>query len=101
MTDQHDKTDMRINARLDDSYAQKIDYLKQATGLSLSGLVRESVERYYHEVRAQAERQHNELDGLVGAFDGRPDTPTNLSEDYKRWLWDEPPIESSAANPGE
>ena len=83
---------MRINARLDDSYAEKIAYLRQATGLSLSDLVRESVERYYRQVRTKADHQRDELDDLVGAFEGTNDTPTNLAEDYKRQLWTEPPI---------
>jgi|GEM_PF-4004537 len=83
---------MRINARLDDSYTEKIEYLKQATGLTLSDLVRESVERYYQQVRTEADRQRDELDDVVGAFEGRDDTPTNLAADYKRQLWTERPI---------
>jgi Arc/MetJ-type ribon-helix-helix transcriptional regulator len=77
---------MRINARLDDSYEEKIEYLRQATGLSASDLVRESLERYYVEIRAEAERRHDALDELVGAFDGRDDTPTDLAAQYKRYL---------------
>jgi Arc/MetJ-type ribon-helix-helix transcriptional regulator len=86
---------MRINARLDDSYTQKIDYLRQATGLSLSDVVRESVERYYRQIRAEAERQRDELDDLVGAFEGQDDSPTNLAAEYKRWLWTERPSNAS------
>lgn len=79
---------MRVNARLDDSYAEKIEYLKEMTGQTLSDLIRESVDRYYMTVRAEAERRQCALDELVGAFDGRKDTPTDLSADYKRYLWD-------------
>ena len=37
---------MRINARLDDNATDKLDYLQQQTGLSLSDVVRESIEHY-------------------------------------------------------
>ena len=92
---------MRINARLDDSYAEKIEYLKQATGLSLSDLMRESLERYYVEVRAEAERRQDELDDLVGAFKGRADTPTDLAAEYKRYLWNDRHADPSTAAKGE
>jgi hypothetical protein len=78
---------MRINARLDDNAAHKLDYLQQQTGLSLSDVVRESIEHYYAEVRDRAERDASALDALVGAFEGNDDTPTDLSADYKRHLW--------------
>ncbi|MBK1629822.1 hypothetical protein CKO31_03510 [Thiohalocapsa halophila] len=78
---------MRINARLDNNAADKLDYLQQQTGLSLSDVVRESIEHYYAEVRHRAERDAAGLDALVGAFDGSADAPTDLSADYKRYLW--------------
>jgi hypothetical protein len=78
---------MRINARLDDSSAEQLGYLQQQTGQSLSDVVRESIERYYTEVRLRAEREAGALDDLVGAFAGTADTPTDLSADYKRQLW--------------
>ena len=81
---------MRVNARLDDSYTEKLEFLKQATGLTLSDVVRESVDRYYAQVRNEAEGRHAELDRLVGAFDGLPETPVDLSAEYKRYLWSEP-----------
>jgi hypothetical protein len=76
---------MRVNARLDDSYSEKLEFLKQATGLTLSDVVRESVDRYYAQVRNEAE-----LDRLVGAFDGLPQTSVDLSAEYKRYLWPDP-----------
>jgi predicted transcriptional regulator len=78
---------MRINARLDDNAADKLDYLQRKTGLSLSDVVRESIEHYYAEVRDRAERDAAALDALVGAFAGSDDSPTDLSADYKRYLW--------------
>ena len=81
---------MRVNARLDDSYFEKLEFLKQATGLTLPDVVRESVDQYYARVRNEAAGRFAELDRLVGAFDGREDTPANLSADYKRYLWTDP-----------
>jgi hypothetical protein len=81
---------MRVNARLDDSYTEKLEFLKQATGLTLSDVVRESVDRYYAQVRNEADDRHAELDRLVGAFDGLPETPVDLSAEYKRYLWPDP-----------
>jgi metal-responsive CopG/Arc/MetJ family transcriptional regulator len=78
---------MRINARLDDNVADKLDYLQRTTGLSLSDVVRESIEHYYTEVRDRTERDAAALDVLVGAFEGSDDSPTDLSADYKRYLW--------------
>jgi len=43
---------MRVNARLDDESQQQIDYLVSHTGQSVSSVLRESVARYYAEVRA-------------------------------------------------
>jgi predicted DNA-binding protein len=42
----HRQLAMRINARLDDNATDKLDYLQQQTGLSLSDVVRESIEHY-------------------------------------------------------
>lgn len=78
---------LRINARLDDSYGEKLEYLKNTTGLCLSDVVRESVDRYYAQVRSETARRQCGLDDLVGAFEGRDDTPTDLSAEYKRYLW--------------
>lgn len=83
---------MRINARVDDNAADKLDYLQRQTGRSLSDVVRESIEHYYAEVRDRAERDAAGLDALVGAFEGSDDSPTDLSADYKRYLWADDPV---------
>jgi predicted transcriptional regulator len=44
---------MRVNARLDEQAQQQLEYLTQATGQSVSVILRESVARYYVEVKAQ------------------------------------------------
>ena len=50
---------MRINARLDDEAQAHISYLTQATGQSVSQVVREAVARYHAQLKArQTAPQH-------------------------------------------
>ncbi|MBW7901106.1 MAG: CopG family transcriptional regulator [Rhodocyclaceae bacterium] len=77
---------MRVNARLDDSYEDKFAYLQEATHLCVSDIVRESVDRYYEAVKAEQASKRHSLDALVGAFEGRPDTPDDLSTNYKKYV---------------
>jgi predicted DNA-binding protein len=44
---------MRVNARLDDTTRQQLDYLTHATGQNVSHVVRESVAHYYAQVRRE------------------------------------------------
>ena len=74
---------MRINARLDDDAQQQINYLTQATGQSVSHVVREAVARYHREVASQGGLRH--FAKLIGQGDsGRSDGATN----YKQILAD-------------
>ena len=75
---------MRINARLDENLAYKLDYLTHAEGMSVSNVVKESISRYYEEVRApQAVAQ--EILGLNG-FIGCAENDADLSTNYKHTL---------------
>ena len=44
---------MRLNARLDDEANSNVEYLTQATGQSVSQMVREALARYRREVQPQ------------------------------------------------
>ena len=44
---------MRINVRLDDEAQAQINYLTQATGQSVSHVVREAVARYHAQLKAR------------------------------------------------
>lgn len=77
----------RVNARLDQPTSEKLGYLRVATGLNLSDVVRESVQRDYAEVRAEANRRDDGLSALVGAFDGHPETPVDRCTDYQDRRW--------------
>ncbi|MBS4095741.1 MAG: CopG family transcriptional regulator [Sulfuricella sp.] len=77
---------MRVNARLDDNLAYKLDYLVHAEGLSVSDVVKESIDRYYEAARASQSGaleifEHN---GFIGCAEGDAD----LSVNYKQSLSD-------------
>ena len=66
-------TPERINARLDEETQQQLHYLMQATGQSISLVVRESVAHYYAQVRR--ERAPSRLLGMAGTWrSAGPDT---------------------------
>ncbi|WP_295438147.1 ribbon-helix-helix protein, CopG family [uncultured Thiodictyon sp.] len=75
---------MRINARLDEDQARKVDYLRERTGQSVTDVIRAAIERYHAQISAQRERPAAVLarTGFVGC--GEADA--NLSRDYKRLL---------------
>jgi len=75
---------MRVNARLDAGFEEKIEYLKAATGATLSDVVKASIEVYYEQVRRREVESARRLTeaGFVGCGSGDPD----LSERYKAEL---------------
>ena len=73
---------MRINARLDDEAQQQINYLTQATGASVSQVVREAVARYYSQTRAQQGGPRRLL-AMIGQGDsGRSDVASNVKREF-------------------
>ncbi|MHB1358963.1 MAG: ribbon-helix-helix protein, CopG family [Rhodocyclaceae bacterium] len=77
---------MRVNARLDDAYQAKIDYLTEIRHTTVSDVVRDAIDHYYEAVKAERARKRCSLDDLVGMFEGRPDTPPDLSTNYKKYI---------------
>ena len=72
---------MRINARLSDDAQQQINYLTQATGQSVSHVVREAVARYYQQTRAQQGGPRRLL-AMIGQGDsGRSDVASNIKRE--------------------
>ena len=77
---------MRVNARLDEAAQQQLEYLAQATGQSVSHVVRESVARYYAEVRARQQGPRRLL-ALVGkGRSGRSDIASNVKRELDEIL---------------
>ncbi len=72
---------MRVNARLDDTAQEQLGYLTQATGQSVSHVVRESVARYYTEVRSRRQGPRRLL-AMVGQGDsGRSHVASNVKRE--------------------
>jgi len=73
---------MRVNARLDDTYQAKIEYLKNQTGLNMTGVIKQAIDHLYSNVSMQPEKSlfdHLNEIGFIGAGEG----PEDLSENYK------------------
>lgn len=74
----------RINARLDDQLAQKLERIRQLTGKNTSAILKTAIDRYYATLQA-TETNHGDVlrrSGFIAAGDGE----RNLSTDYKRTL---------------
>jgi hypothetical protein len=69
----------RINARLDEDLAHKLDYLRKRTGATTSEVLRASLEAYYDQVTGSDEPAK-----LLSAFIGCAEGPRNLSTTYKQ-----------------
>lgn len=73
----------RLNARIDDELARKLEMLQERTGDTVSGVVKASIERYYAEVVEQATpRDVLERTGFIGCAEG----PKDLASTYKARL---------------
>jgi len=77
---------MRINARLDDQAREQIDYMAQATGQSVSQVVRDSVAHYYAEVRARQTGPKHLLALAGKGRSGRDDVASNVKREVAQAL---------------
>lgn len=75
----------RINARLDESRAAKLEFLQRATGLPVSDIVKRGIDLFYEEVQKGARRHPFEVMSETG-FIGGAEGPADLSERYKEEL---------------
>ena len=75
---------MRLNARLPDDVARKLEALEQATGWSTSSVVRAALVRYYDDVCGPGRSSREVIleSGLVGCGEAESD----LSDTYKSLL---------------
>jgi hypothetical protein len=76
----------RINARLDEGHAAKLEYLQRATRLGVSDIVKRGIDLLYEEVRKGSGDPLEILTetGFIGSGEG----PANLSARYKEELRD-------------
>jgi predicted transcriptional regulator len=77
----------RLNVRVDDELARKVEELAKATGKSASAIIKAALEAYLESARGSGEvrpRLALERAGLIGCASGDP----NLSRTYKQSLAD-------------
>jgi len=84
MTTLTESPQLRVNARLDEDRAAKVEYLKRATGLAVSDIVKRGIDLAYEEARRPTRSSLEILTatGFIGSGEGAAD----LSERYKEEL---------------
>jgi len=73
----------RINARLDDDLARKVEELRKLTGKSASAIIKAALEAYYEAARASGDLQPKralEQAGFIGCAEGEADLSTRYKE---------------------
>lgn len=88
----------RLNARIDQQLAEKIEKIRAATHMSVTEIVRASIELYYERFEAEhpgRARRALERSGFVGCTSGDP----SLSTRYKEALTDSWSEKAGATTP--
>ena len=72
---------MRVNARFDESYAKRMEYLTRATNMSVSDVIKSSLLHYYEAVRGTHAPELKHLNTWIGvSASGRSDVASNYKE---------------------
>jgi len=78
---------MRITARIDESYAQKLKTIQQITQLNTTEIIKQALDLLYDKTEKNKltgkEKNQRLLDMLAGTAQG----PEDLSENYKDYLY--------------
>lgn len=78
---------MRVNARIDDTAQEQLDYLTKTTGHSLSHVVREAVAVYHVQVKQQQPRPASRFLAMAGGWSsGRPQTASDVKAVVAEYL---------------
>lgn len=76
------RSDRRVNARIDETLARRLDAVARRTGKTSSQIIKESLARYCELVLEQAPNPAEALTGFIGSGRG----PGDLSTTYKEQL---------------
>jgi predicted transcriptional regulator len=78
----------RLNARIDDELAAKLEFLRRKTKKSVTEILRESVELYYERFRAAEGSSSRALEaaGFVGCGEAAPDLSLNYKQQFAESL---------------
>ncbi len=79
---------MLINTNLDDSLAEKIDYLLKTTQLTLSDILKNSVNLYYELTRVSPADRLNAFEeaGFIGCGEGDAHLSVNYKNDLRELM---------------
>jgi predicted transcriptional regulator len=75
----------RLNARIDDELAAKLEHLRERTDMSVTDIVRASISLYYDQFREREAGAAREILDDVG-FVGCGEAESDLSSTYKEGL---------------
>lgn len=73
----------RISTRLDETRAQKLEYLREATHLGISEIVKQGIDLMYEEARKRRPDSFAVMrdSGFIGAWEGEPDLSTRYKDE--------------------
>jgi hypothetical protein len=75
---------MRITARIDESYEQKLKTIQQITHLNTTEIIKQALDLLYEKTELSGkEKNQRLLQILAGTAEG----PEDLSENYKEYLY--------------
>lgn len=75
----------RLNARIDDQLAEKLQHLREVTSMSVTDIVKAALEAYYERFEAERRREARSVFSDVG-FVGCASGDVSLSSRYKEEL---------------
>lgn len=83
-----DQRPSRINARLDKGRAEKLQYLRRATHLGVSDLVKRGIDLLYEDIRRETRDPFEVLTetGFIGCGEGPPDLSSRYKDELREIL---------------
>jgi hypothetical protein len=78
----------RINARLDAAAAKRFDEIIKAKGYSVTEAIKAAIDLLHKEVVPEKRRPTPILDSLIGRFSSKPDAPSDISSNYKKYVYE-------------
>jgi hypothetical protein len=78
------KNAMRINARLDEEYAHKLNYIQKQTNQPITDVIKSAIDLYYQQLQQEKPLDLLTQTGFIGCGEADP----NLSVNYKSILRD-------------
>jgi hypothetical protein len=78
---------MRITARIDDSYEQKLQAIQQTTHLNTTDIIKQALDLLYEKTEKTKLTGKEKNQKLLQMLAGTAKGPEDLSENYKEYLY--------------